>query len=283
MIEVLSSSFGLSIQDLGRFGYAGFGLPCSGAMDQYAAKLANKVLNNAEDAAVLEITNGGCKLVFKANTCICLTGADYSAKCNEESIELNKLVQVKDGTLLSFAKRKFGFRTYLAVKNGVKTKTILNSRSQYKGITSTPVLQKGDVLHIDAPVADEKSASAKVKVELEHFTSTELSCYKGPEFDLLNKTQQQQIQDNSFKISMNNSRMGYQLEQKIENTLSQMLTSSVLPGTVQLTPSGKLIILMRDCQVTGGYPRVLQLSEFSINRLAQKTTDESIQFNIIDR
>jgi len=57
-----------------------------------------------------------------------------------------------------------------------------------------------------------------------------------------------------------------------------MLTSAVLAGTVQLTPSGRLIILMRDCQVTGGYPRILQLSEESINTLAQKTTGDSFSF-----
>ena len=61
-----------------------------------------------------------------------------------------------------------------------------------------------------------------------------------------------------------------------------MLTSSVLPGTVQLTPSGKLIILMRDCGVTGGYPRILQLTETSINRLSQKTTNDTFKFKLVD-
>ena len=75
--------------------------------------------------------------------------------------------------------------------------------------------------------------------------------------------------------------MGYQLEEQIENSFFSMLTSSVLPGTVQLTPSGKLIILMRDCQVTGGYPRILQLSEASINSLAQKSSGDRFQFKII--
>ena len=75
--------------------------------------------------------------------------------------------------------------------------------------------------------------------------------------------------------------MGYQLVELIDNNLPSMLTSSVLPGTVQLTPSGKLIILMRDCQVTGGYPRILQLSEASINILAQKTTNGKIKLKLI--
>jgi allophanate hydrolase subunit 2 len=68
--------------------------------------------------------------------------------------------------------------------------------------------------------------------------------------------------------------------QNIENHLEPIITSAVLPGTVQLTPSGKLIILMRDCQTTGGYPRVLQLKEASINVLAQKLTGHAVQFKL---
>ena len=75
--------------------------------------------------------------------------------------------------------------------------------------------------------------------------------------------------------------MAYQLEQIIENNLRPIITSSVMPGTVQLTPSGKLIVLMKDCQTTGGYPRILQLKETSINVLAQKFTDQNISFNLI--
>ena len=74
--------------------------------------------------------------------------------------------------------------------------------------------------------------------------------------------------------------MGYRLEEPIDNKFGSMLTSAVLPGTVQLTPSGKLIVLMRDCQVTGGYPRILQLTDDAINKLAQKTTNHTFKFKI---
>jgi allophanate hydrolase subunit 2 len=74
--------------------------------------------------------------------------------------------------------------------------------------------------------------------------------------------------------------MAYQLVETLTNTLKPIITSLVLPGTVQLTPSGKLIVLMRDCQATGGYPRVLQLSESAINILAQKFTGNIIHFKI---
>ena len=72
--------------------------------------------------------------------------------------------------------------------------------------------------------------------------------------------------------------MGIQLKEPIQNNLPAILTSAVLSGTVQLTPYGTLIILMRDCQVTGGYPRVLQLPEEAINCLSQKTTNSQFHF-----
>jgi allophanate hydrolase subunit 2 len=117
-----------------------------------------------------------------------------------------------------------------------------------------------------------------VKINNSHFRSKEISCFKGPEFELLTVYQQKQIVEKVFTNSNDNNRMGYRLNETIPNNLSAILTSAVIPGTVQLTPSGKLIILMRDCQVTGGYPRVLQLTESAICKLSQKTTHQIIQF-----
>ena len=74
--------------------------------------------------------------------------------------------------------------------------------------------------------------------------------------------------------------MAYQLEQTLDTHTHSMLTSATLPGTVQITPAGKIIILMRDGQTTGGYPRILQLSDDAINVLAQKTFGDTISFQI---
>ena len=72
--------------------------------------------------------------------------------------------------------------------------------------------------------------------------------------------------------------MGYQIKETVPNNLESTLSTVVLPGTVQLTPLGKMIILMRDCQTTGGYPRILQIAEASINHLAQKRQFEQISY-----
>lgn len=72
--------------------------------------------------------------------------------------------------------------------------------------------------------------------------------------------------------------MAYQLEEKMEGHSISMLTSATLPGTVQMTPSGRFIILMKDGQTTGGYPRILQLTKEAISILAQKKAGDKIKF-----
>ncbi len=280
MIKVLASNFGATIQDLGRTGFGSIGVPTSGTMDRYSSQLANLLLNNDKNAAVLEITFGGCKLLFETECTICITGADFSAKVDDKSIALNTVQHLKKNAILSFGKRIYGTRTYIAVKKGFQTEIILGSRSLYKGITSENVIRRGMYLPVHSNQLVVNRTFTSVKVNPLHFNSEIIECHKGPEFEFLSETQKKALLSTYFTISSNNNRMGYQLEELIKNDLASMLTSAVLQGTIQLTPSGKLIVLMRDCQVTGGYPRVLQLTENAINRLAQKTTGSNIQFVI---
>ena len=159
---------------------------------------------------------------------------------------------------------------------------ILNSRSFYENITEKVRLEKGDVLPILEYKNDQKSSNTIVKINHHHFKNNILTCYKGPEFELLTKENQQKLVNKEFTISSDNNRMGYKLKEALTDFKKhQILTSAVLPGTVQITPSGVLIVLMRDCQVTGGYPRILQLTEASINCLAQKYTHQTINFSLI--
>ena len=140
-------------------------------------------------------------------------------------------------------------------------------------ITEQPILY--DVF--DEPIG---IGFTKLSINKQHFNNTNIDAFKGPEFDLLSASQINALDSTIFHIGINN-RMAYQLQETVANSLPAILTSAVLPGTVQLTPSGKLIILMRDAQTTGGYPRVLQLTEASINRLAQKKLMNEIEFRVV--
>ena len=267
----------MSVQDLGRIGFAKNGIPQGGVMDSVAAKMANAILRNDASDAVVEITYGLGKLEFISNTVISLTGGDFSPMLNSKTIKMNTIVNVKKGTILSFGKQNYGARIYLAVKGGIQTDRMFNSRSYFQDITSKIRLEKGDLLQIKSVAKLDVKKHSRIKIKSDRFALQEIGCFKGPEFEQLNKAQKESLLK-IFTVSEDNNRVGYRLKELVANNLKSILTSAVLPGTVQLTPSGKLIILMRDCQVTGGYPRVLQLTNESIDSLSQKYTNDTIRF-----
>lgn len=280
MIKVLHPGFFSTIQDLGRKDYQHLGVPISGAMDQDASKMANAILGNSENCAILEITMLGPKLEFCCNTLISISGADLQPKLNGTEIRSFSAINITVGDVLSFGRLISGFRAYLAVSGGFQTEEILNSKSMYKGITTASQLLKGDILKL-IPNNQISKKHATVKFD-RNFDNDVINVFKGPEFEHLNEEQINRLFEQEFTISKENNRMAYQLEELIINSLNEIITSLVLPGTIQLTPLGKLIVLMRDCQTTGGYPRILQLSEYSINVLAQKKVGDKINFNLIN-
>jgi allophanate hydrolase subunit 2 len=237
-------------------------------------------LNNNENDAVMEITMTGPSLEFLCHTLICISGADLSPKLNDLGIKLNSIIEVKPNDKLSFGKLNYGFRSYLAVSGGFLTDIKLMSRSMYKNITTKLKIDANDLLVIEEFNQTKTNKHAALKFNSEIFSSNVLEVFKGPEFEFLTLEQQAQLLNNKFTISNLNNRMAYQFKEPLKNNLNPIITSPVLLGTIQLTPSGNLIVLVRDCQTTGGYPRILQLKETSINVLSQKFTGNSIQFQL---
>jgi len=282
MIKVISSGLYSSIQDLGRFNYEEFGVPNSGNMDKFSSMLCNNLLKNKDSDAVMEITMTGPKLLFKNRTKICITGADLSPKINNGSIEMNKVHNIHEEDVLNFGKLNYGYRTYLAVKGGFITDKIMGSRSMYYPITEKQKLKNGEVLFTKKVKTYDNHSNKYVFDYDEHFKKKIIYVYPGPEFNKLNKKQIVNLTSSEFTISNINNRMAYQLNELFQNDIDPIISSLVLSGTVQLTPSGKIIILMRDNQTCGGYPRILQLDEESINRLSQKHAGKKIKFQIID-
>lgn len=278
MLKVLKPGLYLTIQDLGRFGHRDIGVPISGAMDVESVKKANLLLENDENAAVLEITMTGPTLQFEEPSYICLSGAHIAATLNNEPIENYKVVKVEKGDIVSYGRLEAGFRGYLAIKGGFQSEKLLNSRSQFYPVTKTSRVKDGDEIPYNFTV-DYHPKISEVKIE-EHFDRRTLKVYKGPEFSLLSDGQLTEIFTKIFTVSKENNRMAYQLAELIEGHSDSMLTSGTLPGTIQLTPAGRMIILMKDGQTTGGYPRILQLSEESISVLAQKKYGDELKFKL---
>lgn len=279
MLKVLKSGFYTTVQDLGRFNYRNKGVPVSGVMDQVSVFKANTLLENETTDAVLEITMTGPTLVFEEETYITLAGAEMSATLNNLPIQNYKVYQINTGDILSYGKLEKGFRAYLAVKGGFQLESDLKSRSFYKGITKESRLKDGDIV----PFEYNKLFKPKIlEIKVDSFLEdTVLEVHRAPEFNLLQENQLAQLFNVDFTVAKENNRMAYQLEECIDGHAISILTSATLPGTVQLTPSGKLIVLMKEGQTTGGYPRILQLSDKAIAVLAQKRAGAKISFKLL--
>ena len=250
-------------------------------MDKYSAILANKLLNNDEDLPVLEITMTGPKIMFEDHTLFVLTGADLSPELNGEPIQMNHAYSVRTSDVLSFGKMNMGVRTYLGVKGGFLTDKVMGSYSMYDGITQKSTVKKGDRLRIPSYESELEITTSKLKVKPSHFTTKKLEVTKGPEYNRLTKKQRDKLFSMTFKIDPLCNRMGYQLKNKFPALKNnEIITSITIPGTVQITPSGKLIVMMRDCPTTGGYARILQLTDMAINQLAQKKENDRFKFDL---
>lgn len=278
--KIIKAGLFTTIQDEGRFGFSKFGVPRSGAMDKLSFGLANSLLGNSKNAACIEWAFQPPILQFLESTEIVLTGAEADPFLNDVKIDMYRKISIAKNDILKFNFCKNGIYGYVGISNGFSTSLVLKSRSFYKSITSSYRLENETILSYQKSNIHDNQLS-NISVPSLFDNTKELEVYKGPEFELLSKDQQSFLLDNSFTISGTINRMAIQLEEKLDNDLPSILTSPVLPGTVQLTPSGILIVLMRDCQTTGGYPRVLQLSEMSINRIAQKRMKEKCDFKLI--
>ncbi|MDG1218724.1 MAG: biotin-dependent carboxyltransferase family protein [Flavobacteriaceae bacterium] len=277
MIKVIKPGLYSTIQDKGRKGQQSYGIPYSGSMDSFSSDLANKILNNSINSAVLEITMVGPVLEFINETVICVTGANLSPLLNNKIIKMNNPIYVKPYDVLSFGVLKSGLRSYIAILGGFKTEKVFGSRSMFKNITKAVKLAKNDVLNFNEDIIFK---SSKINLHKISNIDNEIKAYKGPEFDMLDSNQKDFVLSKKFVISNNYNRMAIQLSDLLINNLDPIITSIVMPGTVQLTPVGKMIILMKDCQTTGGYPRILQVDEKSINSLAQLKKDSHLWFSL---
>ncbi|CAM4017519.1 biotin-dependent carboxyltransferase family protein [Gillisia limnaea] len=277
-IEVLQPGLFSTIQDLGRYGFLKYGVPLSGNMDKYAAKMGSIILNNPVDSAVLEITQMGPKLQFNASAKIVITGADLSPEINKISVSNNTIHLINAGDILSFGKRKSGCRAYLSINGGFKTSESLKSKSWYEGITDFSKLTRGMKLAFESTSFSYHDTHSAVKINSEYLYQKEIDVFPGPEYGLLSVKEKELLASTEFSVDKKNNRMAIQLLEAIENNLSPIITGPVIPGTVQLTPSGSLIILMRDCQTTGGYPRIFQLSDYAMNIISQKVLGDKILF-----
>ncbi|MEE9373853.1 MAG: biotin-dependent carboxyltransferase family protein [Saprospiraceae bacterium] len=279
MIKVVRAGLKCSIQDKGRYGYRHLGMPVSGWMDDKSALAANLLLGNNENDAILEIGPIGPDLVFLKNTSILLTGALKKCFFNEKPMPFYKIIEVKKGDVISIKSGANGVWSYLGVKGGFQISKILGSRSSYFPIDIGVEIIKGNEIHTQNMDYFREGSNSRIRPELN--TKREIIVRHGPEFDFLQPSQKEYLFAKEFRIEGKSDRMAYYLTPNNKNFLSgvkDIITSAVVPGTIQLLPSGGIMALMRDCQTTGGYARILQVVQNDMSVLAQKRPGEIVKF-----
>lgn len=280
-LKILKTGPGTSVQDLGRIGYSQFGVPYSGAMDKKAITWINHLLKNKVDDAVLEISQPGFKAEFEAPSLICLAGAKADCLLNGKPAASFGLIPIQEGDTIEIGAFQQGSILYLGVKMGFQTAEIMESRSWYQGITGETSAKKNTLIQYFTTQEIPSFTNSKAKWNNSVIETETIDVYPGPDWELLDPKSQKALSEGAFTISNLKNRMAIQLDELIPNSLPEMATAPVFPGTVQLTSGGKLIVLMRDAQVTGGYPRILQLPEESLSALAQKGSNQKIRFSFL--
>ena len=277
MIKVISKGLYTTIQDKGRFGYRNIGVPSSGYMDSESAETANLIINNPKDNPLIEATLIGPTLEFKKSAVICITGGEFSPTLNDIKISSYSDIEVNKGDILKINNSSIGSRCYISIQGTIISDTILGSKSFYHQITNSNIIEDGDIFLFKKNIRTLEQKYTHKKFEL----NKTINVFRGPEFKCLSNESIKILFNEEFSIGINN-RMAYNLLEKIQDRVNSIISSGVIPGTVQLTPSGNIIILHRDSQTTGGYPRILQLNEKSLNDLAQLRTGDNIRFKLLN-
>ena len=120
-----------TVQDRGRYGFQRYGVPVSGAMDQFALRVANLLVGNDEGAACLEMTVVGPTVHLVVNAVVAVTGADLTPTMGGQPLQMWEAVSVESGTELTFPDMRDGTRSYLAIAGGIDVPEVLGSRSTY--------------------------------------------------------------------------------------------------------------------------------------------------------
>lgn len=301
MIVVQKPGLLASVQDLGRHGHRQLGICPGGALDVLALTLANRLVGNVDGAAGLELTMGGCEVRFETDTRIALAGDDFGAQLDGVPLWPCWSVPVAAGQVLKLSganaagAKKAGLRSWLAVAGGIDVVPVLGSRSTDLkagfGGHEGRALRKGDKLPLGASRLD-AAQRARKPFGLrgadwgpeEADGAIALRVLPGPEFELFTLAARDVLWGERWRITSQSNRMGSRLAgtELKRKRAGDMLSSGVIPGTIQVPPSGQPIILMGDAQTTGGYPRIGVVIRADLWKLAQAPLNGKLRLVQVD-
>lgn len=282
-VTVLNPGLQTTIQDSGRKAYHSFGVPGAGPMDQVSANLANRLVGNPEANPLLEFTIIGPELQLTGEGLLAITGGDFPCSLNQQPISMNEAVPFQGTNRLKIGRVASGCRGYLAIAGNWELEPWLNSCStspQFgSDLTPDSMVVKGKTITIQS---SQVLYPDKLPRPAPPGHDGCIRILAGPEYSLFETELVLELLRKDFTITPQSNRMGYRLADPLQNYTEpiEIISSGVVPGTVQLVPSGQLIILMADAQTTGGYPRIANVIGEDLVKLAQMQPGESLNFKL---
>jgi KipI family sensor histidine kinase inhibitor len=270
LLRVIEPGLLTTVQDLGRPGRAAQGIAPSGALDRGALRLALRLVGTDEDAAGLEVTMGGLRAVALRDTWVALTGAEATLTIAGRPAPTGAAGRWRAGETLEVGWATGGARIYLAIRGGID--------APRAGLGLAP-LAAGDVLggagqeRVPIPPVDQ-APPRPVGAE------AEIALAPGPRADWFAPSAALALYGSVWRVTNDADRVGIRLDgPELERAVHRELPSEpMVPGALQVPPSGRPTILLADGPVTGGYPVIAVATEESLDILAQLRPGSRIRF-----
>jgi antagonist of KipI len=257
------------VQDLGRFGWAHFGISASGAADALAFRAANLLVGNHENAPALEMTLSGGEFEFEGGALIALTGSEFCA-----GVPLWTPVEMRSGQTLRCGASRTGARAYLAVRGGFDVPRVMGSASVHvmTGVGGRP-LRKGDWLASGREAVRRPRPPARMPPA--YHPRPSLRVTPGPQAAWFGED----LYSDTYAVAEECNRMGIRLKGlALANTGGHMITEGVPLGAIQAPPDGQPIVLFVEHQTTGGYPKPANVISADFWRLGQLRPRDEVRF-----
>lgn len=292
-ITVLSPGTQTTVQDLGRYGNAVWGLAHSGAMDRRAASIANILVDNAENAALLEFSTVGPSIRFDQNTVFSFTGARPQATLDGKPVEGYKAIRARKGQVLSLGFCAQGVYGYLAFAGGLDVPLVMGSASThvpchiggYKG----RALEEGDRIELKAEVGDIPNLYGHFMKRDNYYNFgtpgvTYIRVVPGPHEHLFNKRGVEAFYNKVFVATGKADRMSYYLNGQVVSTVgetSDVMSDGVAFGSILIPSRGRPIVAMADRHTTSGVTKIGTVASIDLPLLVQRKANDLIRFQPI--
>jgi len=277
-VTVLETGPLVTVQDGGRPGQAALGIGRSGACDRASYGLANRLVGNDEDAAVLEVTFGGLTLHADDANPTALEVVSTGARC--PGAPHNAPQRLLPGEKLSLGQPESGLRTYVAVRGGIDVNPVLGSRATdvLSGLGPDPV-SAGDRLPIGMP-RDPMPGVRLAPVRDPEADDVWVHIGPGPRQDCFDDDSWQRLISQRFTVSSDSNRVGIRLEGEPLTRVhhGELPSEGMVRGALQIPPAGTPVLFLADHPITGGYPVIAYVQDADVDRCAQLQPGQGLHF-----